>query len=71
MAAVPAVLPDTNPLTETVAMPVAPLLHVPPVVKSPRGVVVPAQIFAVPVIPAGDAFIVIGFVTVQLVPPNE
>ena len=71
MAAVPAVLPDTNPLTETVAMPVAPLLHTPPPVTSASGVVVPAQIFVVPVIPAGEGLTVIGLVTVQLVPPNE
>ena len=41
--AVPAATPLTTPAEETVAIPVALLLHVPPVVASARAVVLPEQ----------------------------
>ena len=68
-------MPDTRPLTMPVERPivavvVALLVHVPPVVTSPNVMVVPAHRLELPVIAAGEAVTVIGFVTVQPV-PNE
>jgi hypothetical protein len=57
--AVPSATPDTTP-PETVAVPVLPLVHVPPVILGIRVVVAPAQTVVVPVrVPAiGNGFTV-------------
>ena len=66
MLAVPALTPVTNPVLEPiVAMPVLPLLHVPPVVALARVDVVPAHIAVAPVIAAGSGFTVIIVVVIQ------
>jgi hypothetical protein len=62
MTAVPAARPDKIPVdAPTVAIVVAPLLQVPPVVASEREVVSPWQTVSVPVIGAGDGLIVTTF----------
>ena len=60
----PAETPETIPeVGATVAIPVDPEVHVPPVVELLNVVVAPAQTVAVPVIaPSGDAITVIIFV---------
>ena len=60
--------PVTIPVDEpTVAIPVALLLHVPPVVASVKAVVSPEHTFIVPVIDAGNGFMVTIAVVIQLV----
>ncbi len=49
IAAVPAIMPDTMPAVPTVAMEVAPLVHVPPGVASDNTTVVPAHNVLAPV----------------------
>jgi hypothetical protein len=68
IAAVPADTPVTMPLVPTVAMPVAPLLHVPPGVASARVVVAPTHMAGATggVIAAGRALTVTGAVTKQV-----
>jgi hypothetical protein len=68
MTAVPAATPFTVPVEVTVAVPVAPLPHVPPVVVEESVVVPVAQRPIVPVMADGDACTVILLVTVQPVP---
>ena len=64
--AVPAATPDTTPVVEfTVAVPVAPLVHIPPVGEQLNVVVDPVQTVRVPVIAPGAAVTVILFVTKQ------
>lgn len=63
----PLTMPDDKP---TVAVGVLLLPQVPPVVASLNVVAVPAHRLELPVIAAGDAVTVIGFITVQPV-PNE
>ena len=63
---VPAVVPVTMPeLVPTVAIPVAPEVHVPPVVASLKVVVDPAHIVNVPVIDDGNGLTVTIFVAEQ------
>jgi len=65
-------LPETTPVTTpeefTVAVPVLLLLHVPPVVVSPKAVVAPWHTFVMPVIDAGTGLTVTMVVRVQ---PDE
>ncbi len=69
--ATPGETPVTMPLVPTVAIPVDPLLHVPPGVASARVVVAPTQIPTAPggVIAAGLAITVTVVVTKQV--PTE
>ncbi len=55
MVAIPAPIPDTNPVADTVAIAVFELLQLPPVDVVLNAVVVPAQIVLTPVIAAGVA----------------
>lgn len=55
MVAVPAATPVTTPLLETVAIPVAELLHTPEGVASVNAVVLPTHTVLVPPIDAGVA----------------
>ncbi len=68
MVAVPAATPVTTPVLPTVAMPVALLLHVPPVVALLSVVVLPTVTVAVPVmVPAdGNGLTVITLVVVAV-----
>jgi len=66
----PADTPVTTP-PETPAILVVILLQAPPVVASAKMVVAPIHKLVTPVIPKGEAFTVIIFVTVQPVEPNE
>ena len=66
IVAVPAATPDTTPVVEfTVAVPVAPLVHVPPVGEQLNVVVDPAHTASVPVIAPGDVFTVTARVAKQ------
>jgi hypothetical protein len=64
----PVTMPVTTPEEFTVAMPVLPLLHVPPVVVSPKEIVPPWHALATPVIDAGTGLTVTAVVLVQ---PDE
>ncbi len=68
MVAVPAATPLTMQVLPTVATPVAPLLHTPPVVAFDNVVVLPAHTVAVPVIvpPDGSGLTVTTCVVVAL-----
>ena len=48
-------MPDTTPPALTVAMPVAPLIHVPPVIADDKVVVLPTHTLSVPVTAGGVA----------------
>ena len=66
MVDVPDDMPVTIPVEEpTVAIPVLPLVHVPPLVASLKVVVKPAQTDAVPVIDDGNGFTVATIVVIQ------
>ena len=56
IGAVPGDTPVTTPPPLTVAIPVAPLLHVPPIVASLSVVVSPTHIVKVPLIGSGNGF---------------
>jgi hypothetical protein len=68
MVVVPAVIPVTTPVAETVPTAVVLLLHVPDGVTHASGVVCPTQACNVPVIGAGTGSTVITAVTLQPVP---
>lgn len=68
MVAVPPDTPVTIPVPLMVAIIKGVLDHVPPVVTSPSGVVMPAHIAELPVIAAGEGETVIIFVTVHPAP---
>ncbi len=72
MTAVPAVTPVTTPPT-TVAMPVLPLVQVPPAVASANVVVEPTHTVAVPVIGAtpGTSSVMVTFLLFQWSPDVE
>ena len=61
----PAVIPVTTLVEPMVAIAVLLLLHVPPAVPSARVVVRPGHVAIVPVMAAGNAFMVNVFVTLQ------
>jgi hypothetical protein len=61
-------MPVTTPEALIVPVVVGVMLHVPPVVASVSGVVVPTQIVALPRMAAGAALTVTALVTVQPLP---
>ena len=63
---IPVRIPVVAPMVPTAVLL---LLHVPPVVASPRVVVLPAHIVVVPVIPPGVGFTVMTVVVLQ--PPGS
>jgi len=70
MVAVPAAPPEIKPVAPTVAIPVALLLHVPPLMASVNVVVAPAHTAVTPVMINGDELTATILVTVQP-EPNE
>ena len=54
MVALPAAIPVTNPVDDTVAIAVLSLVHVPPAARSLRLIVLPAQTLSAPVIVPAD-----------------
>ena len=60
IVAVPVAIPLTTPVEPTVAIPVAPELHVPPVVVLNSGVVWPTHTDVVPLIAGGAGFTLTG-----------
>ena len=62
MVAVPIAVPETMPISDTVAIPVKLLLHAPALVPSVNVVVPPTQIFRGPFIVPGNGLMVTGVV---------